>query len=153
MKICIFYTVQSKSTNMSTYTSFRFPIGKDHKEEDELQVLKITAALKDVVIVALTSGFSKTSYLVQDHVRYIKRVQTANSPIAYVKFIARKLFPDESAYNAKIAKIRESYKGKEALLTKLEDLYKLYYSLPKTSPPKRIITKNEAEDLLAELLA
>ncbi|CAB4432701.1 unnamed protein product [Rhizophagus irregularis] len=119
-------------------------------------VLKIIRALKDTIVVALVSGFSKTSYLVQDHVKYIKRIQTANSPISYVKFVARKLFPDNAAYTAKIAKIRKSYKNKQALLDKLEALFELYYNVTKdssTGPPKRTITKNEAENTLAELLA
>ncbi|UZO18710.1 uncharacterized protein OCT59_010022 [Rhizophagus irregularis] len=96
-------------------------------------VLKIIRALKDTIVVALVSGFSKTSYLVQDHVKYIKRIQTANSPVSYVKFVARKLFPDNAAYTAKIAKIRESYKNKQALLDKLEALFELYYNATKDS--------------------
>ncbi|UZO26397.1 uncharacterized protein OCT59_018624 [Rhizophagus irregularis] len=80
-------------------------------------VLKIIRALKDTIVVALVSGFSKTSYLVQDHVKYIKRIQTANSPVSYVKFVARKLFPDNAAYTAKIAKIRECPGKTKALLT------------------------------------
>ncbi|CAB4442466.1 unnamed protein product [Rhizophagus irregularis] len=119
-------------------------------------VHKIICVLKDTIVVALVSGFSKTSYLVQDHVKYIKRIQTANTPVSYVKFVARKLFPDNAAYTAKIAKIRESYKNKQALLDKLEALFELYYNVTKdssTGPPKRAITKNEAEKTLAELLA
>ncbi|CAB4431997.1 unnamed protein product [Rhizophagus irregularis] len=119
-------------------------------------VLKIIRALKDTIVVALVSGFSKTSYFVQDHVKYIKRIQTANSPVSYVKFVARKLFPDNAAYTAKIAKIRESYKNKQALLDKLEALFELYYNVTKdssTGPPKRAITVNEAEKTSAELLA
>ena len=121
----------------------------------EETVLRIIRALKDTVVVALTSGFSKTSYLVQDHVRYIKRIQTAKSPVSYVKFVARKLFPDDAAYTTKIAKIRESYKNKQALLDKLEALFELYYNVTKdssTGPPKHV-TVNEAEKTLAELLA
>ncbi|CAG8774358.1 16254_t:CDS:1 [Rhizophagus irregularis] len=119
-------------------------------------VLKIIRALKDTIVVALVSGFSKTSYLVQDHVKYIKRIQTAKSPVSYVKFVARKLFPDNAAYTAKIAKIHESYKNKQALLDKLEALFELYYNVTKdssTGPPKRAVTMNEAEKTLAELLA
>ena len=122
----------------------------------EETVLRIIRALKDTVVVALTSGFSKTSYLVQDHVRYIKRIQTAKSPVSYVKFVARKLFPDDAAYIAKIAKIRESYKNKQDLLDKLEALFELYYNVTKdssTGPPKRAITVDKAEKTLAELLA
>ncbi|GBC39237.2 hypothetical protein GLOIN_2v1482873 [Rhizophagus irregularis DAOM 181602=DAOM 197198] len=119
-------------------------------------VLKIIHALKDTIVVTLVSGFSKTSYLVQDHVKYIKRIQTAKSPVSYVKFVARKLFPDNAAYTAKIAKIRESYKNKQALLNKLEALFELYYNVTKdslTGPPKQAVTMNEAEKTLAELLA
>ncbi|CAB4413279.1 unnamed protein product [Rhizophagus irregularis] len=109
---------------MSTYTEFTGIGSIDSISEEVIYnasriqlttvshetVLKIIRALKDTIVVALVSGFSKTSYLVQDHVKYIKKIQTANSPISYVKFVARKLFPDNAAYTAKIAKIRESYK-------------------------------------------
>ncbi|GET50375.1 hypothetical protein GLOIN_2v1882940 [Rhizophagus irregularis DAOM 181602=DAOM 197198] len=70
--------------------------------------------------------------------------------------MARKLFPDNAAYTAKIAKIHESYKNKQALLDKLEALFELYYNVTKdssTGPPKRAVTMNEAEKTLAELLA
>ncbi|GET55985.1 hypothetical protein GLOIN_2v1881233 [Rhizophagus irregularis DAOM 181602=DAOM 197198] len=53
-------------------------------------------------------------------------------------------------------KNRESYKNKQALLDKLEALFELYYNATKdssTGPPKRAITKNEAEKTLTELLA
>ncbi|GBC27134.2 hypothetical protein GLOIN_2v1881233 [Rhizophagus irregularis DAOM 181602=DAOM 197198] len=59
--------------------------------------------------------------------------------VSYVKFVARKLFPDNAAYTAKIAKICESYKNKQALLDKLEALFELYYNATKdssTGPPK-----------------
>ena len=156
---------------MSTYTEFASIVNSTESISEEIiydasrgqlttvsheTVLKIIRALKDTIVVALVSGFSKTSYLVQDHVKYIKRIQMANSPVSYVKFVARKLFPDNAAYTAKIAKIRESYKNKQALLDKLEALFELYYNATKdssTGPPKRAITKNEAENTLAELLA
>ncbi|UZO00295.1 uncharacterized protein OCT59_001547 [Rhizophagus irregularis] len=119
---------------MSTYTEFTSIVNSTDSTNEEViyeasriqpsvisdeTVPKIIRALKDTIVVALVSGFSKTSYLVQDHVKYIKRIQMANSPVSYVKFVARKLFPDNAAYTAKIAKIRESYKNKQALLDKL----------------------------------
>ncbi|CAB4405759.1 unnamed protein product [Rhizophagus irregularis] len=160
-QIPIYYKVQGI---MSTYTELASIINSTSEEViyeashvvSNETVLKIIRALKDTIVVALISGFSKTSYLVQDHVKYIKRIQMANSPISYVKFVARKLFPDNAAYTAKIAKIRESYKNKQALLDKLEALFELYYNVTKdssTGPPKRAITMNEAENTLAELLA
>ncbi|GBC27833.2 hypothetical protein GLOIN_2v1878851 [Rhizophagus irregularis DAOM 181602=DAOM 197198] len=142
---------------MSTYTEFASIASRIQPNvvSDET-VPKIIRALKDTIVIALVSGFSKTSYLIQDHVKYIKRIQMANSPVSYVKFVARKLFPDNAAYTAKIAKICESYKNKQALLDKLEAFFELYYNVTKdssTGPPKRAITKNEAEKTLTELLA
>ncbi|CAB4395515.1 unnamed protein product [Rhizophagus irregularis] len=152
---------------MSTYTEFASIVNSTDSTSEEViyeasriqpsvisdeTVPKIIRALKDTIVVALVSGFSKTSYLVQDHVKYIKRIQMANSPVSYVKFVARKLFPDNVAYTAKIAKIRESYKNKQALLDKLEALFELYYNATKdssTGPPKQAITKNEAEKTLS----
>jgi len=145
---------------MSTYTELA-SIDNSRFESDKT-ILEIIDALKDIVIIALMSGFSKTSYLVQDHVKYIKRIKTAKSPISYVKFVARKLFPGDKeardqAYAAKIAKVRESYKNKPALLPKFEALFVLYYDLIKDSAsediPKNAVTWNDAEKTLAELLA
>ncbi|PKB97664.1 hypothetical protein RhiirA5_432694 [Rhizophagus irregularis] len=149
---------------MSTYTKLASIVNSTDSTSEEViyeasriqpnvvsneTVLKIIHALKDTIVVALVSGFSKTSYLIQDHVKYIKRIQTARSPVSYVKFVARKLFSDNVAYTAKIAKIRESYKNKQALLNKLKALFELYYNNATkdslTGPPKRAITKNEAE--------
>ncbi|GBC33457.2 hypothetical protein GLOIN_2v1789389 [Rhizophagus irregularis DAOM 181602=DAOM 197198] len=136
-------------------------IGNNYFESDKT-VLEIINVLKDIVIIALMSGFSKTSYLVQDHVRYINRIKTAKSPISYVKFVARKLFLEDKdardqAYAAKIAKVHESYKNKQALLPKFEALFVLYYDLIKEYAsediPKNAVTWNDAEKTLAELLA
>ncbi|CAG8770536.1 uncharacterized protein OCT59_007618 [Rhizophagus irregularis] len=148
---------------MSTYTEFTGirSIGNNYFESDKT-VLEIINVLKDIVIIALMSGFSKTSYLVQDHVRYINRIKTAKSPISYVKFVARKLFLEDKdardqAYAAKIAKVHESYKNKQALLPKFEALFVLYYDLIKEYAsediPKNAVTWNDAEKTLAELLA
>ncbi|UZO22686.1 uncharacterized protein OCT59_015042 [Rhizophagus irregularis] len=127
---------------MSTYTEFTSIVNSIDSTSEEViyeasriqpsvitdeTVPKIIRALKDTIVVALVSGFSKTSYLVQDHVKYIKRIQTANSPVSYVNS------PD-----------------------KLEALFELYYNATKnssTGPPKRAITANEAEKTLTELLA
>ncbi|UZO07421.1 uncharacterized protein OCT59_027705 [Rhizophagus irregularis] len=140
---------------MSTYTEFASIVNSTDSTSEEViyeashiqpnvvsdeTVPKIIRALKDTIVIALVSGFSKTSYLVQDHVNSWPE----NSS------------PDNAAYTAKIAKIRESYKNKQALLDKLEALFELYYNATKdssTGPPKRAITKNEAEKTLTELLA
>jgi hypothetical protein len=148
---------EQSSTSMLTYEELGFPVTEGRVTYNEkcaleyMRIMDIIKALKDVVVVALTSGFSKTSDFIQDHIKYIKQIQTAKFPIAYTKFVANKLFPDSFAYNAKIAKVRELYKGKEALITKLEILFELYYNLPKDVPPENV-TLNEAEDILAELL-
>ncbi|CAB4411560.1 unnamed protein product [Rhizophagus irregularis] len=68
---------------MSTYTEFASIESIDSISEEIIYdassgqfaiasnetVHKIIRALKDTIVVALVSGFSKTSYLVQDHVK------------------------------------------------------------------------------------
>ena len=66
---------------------------------------KIVNALKALVKTALCNGFSKTSYLVTDHIKYIKKIKSKDNPEAYIRFTARKLFPNELAYLEKIEKI------------------------------------------------
>ncbi|UZO22413.1 uncharacterized protein OCT59_014776 [Rhizophagus irregularis] len=74
---------------MSTYTELASIVNSTDSTSEEViyeasrnqftivsdeTVLKIIRALKDTIVVALVSGFSKTSYLVQDHVKYVKRI-------------------------------------------------------------------------------
>ena len=111
---------------------------------------KIVNALKALVKTALCNGFSKTSYLVTDHIKYIKKIQSSDNPEAYIRFTARKLFPNEQTYLEKVEKIHTKYR--DDVLSRFEDLYTLYYQLSKELPKRRKITSTEADDILAELL-
>ena len=111
---------------------------------------KVVNALKSLVKTALCNGFSKTSYLVTDYIKYIKKIESSDNPEAYIRFTARKLFPNESAYLEKIEKIYAKYQ--DDVLFRFEDLYTLYYQLFKELPKRCKITSTEADDILAELL-
>ena len=113
-------------------------------------VNKVVNALKSLVKMALCNGFSKTSYFVTDHIKYIKKIESRDNPEAYIRFTARKLFPNEPAYLEKITKIHAKYQ--DDVLSQFEDLYTLYYQLSKELPKRRKITSTEADDILAELL-
>ena len=93
---------------------------------------KVVNALKALVKTALCNGFSKTSYLVTDHIKYIKKIESSDNPEAYIRFTARKLFPNEPAYLEKIKKIHAKYQ--DDVLSRFEDLYTLYYQLSKNCP-------------------
>ena len=86
---------------------------------------KVVNALKALVKTALCNGFSKTSYLVTDHIKYIKKIESRDNPEAHIRFTARKLFPNELAYLEKIKKIYAKYQND--VLSRFEDLYTLYY--------------------------
>lgn len=111
---------------------------------------KVVNTLKTLVKTALCNGFSKTSYLVTDHVKYIKRIQSSDNPEAYIRATARKLFPNEQAYLEKVEKIHAKYQ--DDVLSRFEDLYALYYQLSKELPKRHKITSTEADNILAELL-
>jgi hypothetical protein len=53
---------------------------------------KIIDVLKELVKSAIIQGFTKTSFLVRDHIRYIKKIQSANNPEMHVIYTAKKLF-------------------------------------------------------------
>ena len=111
---------------------------------------KVVNALKALVKTALCNGFSKTSYLVTDHIKYIKKIESRDNPEAYIRFTARKLFPNEPAYLEKIEKIHAKYR--DEVLSRFENLYALYYQLSKELPKRRKITSTETNNILAKLL-
>ena len=57
----------------------------------EKHVDKIVNALKALVKMTLCNEFSKTSYLVTDHIKYIKKIKSSDNPEAYIRFTARKM--------------------------------------------------------------
>ena len=113
---------------------------------------EVINALKAIVRTALCQGFSKTSYLVINHIKYIKNIQSADEPERYISFVAKKLFPDEIAVMKKFEYIKLKYK--DDLLYRFEELYTLYHKIARENvpQPKKNISETEAEDILAELL-
>jgi hypothetical protein len=111
---------------------------------------KIIDALKAVVKSALCQGFTKTSFLVCDHIKYIKKIQSANDPELHIIYTAKKLFSSAEAYIEKIDKIHAKYEGD--LLSNFEKLYELYFEIRNEKPQRRKIAPNEADSILADLL-
>ena len=118
----------------------------------ESYITQIKGALRALILEALCSGFSKTSYLVQDHVKYLKRIESAENPDRYIISVSKKLFPNEEAFNSKIRAIHIKYQG--ALISKFEELYQIYYDISKTdtSPWRQPLSMPEAESVLDKLL-
>jgi hypothetical protein len=112
----------------------------------------IKLALVAVVKQALKQGYPKTSKTVKDHVDYANILHKANNPDRYIRYVAKKLFPNESAYNRKNDYFLKYYKGD--LLIKLKELYGLYYELAREEAEivKKAITDAEANELADELL-
>src|ERR1051325_8949826 len=109
---------------------------------------KVIDALKAIIRSALCQGFSKTSYLVINHIKYIK---TADDPERYISFIAKKLFPDDVAFLKRFEYIELKYK--DELLFKFKELYAIYLKIAQEKLPQRKnISEAEADDILAELL-
>ena len=119
-------------------------------------VEQIIDTLKALVKSALCQGFSRTSYLVTNHIKYIKNIRSADNPERYLTYIAKKLFPDETTVLRRFEHIELRYK--DELLYRFKELYALYLNLAreardKTPPqPKKNISETEADDILAELL-
>lgn len=83
---------------------------------------------KAIIKSALCQGFNKTSYLVTNHIKYIKNIQSADDPERYLSFIAKKkLFPDEATILMKFKHIELKYK--DELLYRFKELYTLYLNL------------------------
>ena len=111
---------------------------------------RVIVALKELVKSAICQGFGKNSYLVRDHIKYIKKIEDSNDPEMQIIYTAKKLFPNEEAYLEKTEKVHAKYQDDLAL--KFENLYAIYYQLSKEKPQRRKVSYTEAEDILAELL-
>ena len=130
---------------MSSNTNIE--VTKQNKVSDQ-----IISALRELVITALQSGYNKSSYLVCDHVKYIKNIQTTDDPELYVRRTAKKLFPTDESYYEKVEKINQKFNDKTKLLTSFWQLYLLYHTISKEHLERRIITADEAENILDSLL-
>jgi hypothetical protein len=117
-------------------------------------VNKVIDALKAIVKSALCQGFSKTNYLITNHIQYIKNIKTANDPERYILSVAKKLFPDEEAIINKSKYLKQKYR--DDLLSKFEELYEIYYKIARDQRDQkkmvRTISESEANNILEDLL-
>ena len=136
---------------MSEYIEFGSNIF-EIKKEGKYESLIITA-LKDVIKTALEEGFNKRCNLIRNNIGYIKKIEEAKNPEGYIRYIAKKLFPDAETFHEKSNKIRDRFKDKEVFACKMIAVYRLYYDVLKEGLPARHkISADEAENILAELL-
>lgn len=108
--------------------------------------------LKDVVKELLQGGFDRNSYTVQNHVRYIKRIQSADNPERFIKAVARRLFPNEMAYYEMVQRVHDRYTDNTALSASFDTLYAFYFEISQEKLERRNISATEAESILEELL-
>ena len=80
---------------------------------------KVINALKAIVRLALCQGFSKTSYLVINYIKYIKNIRTADDPERYISLIAKKLFPDEATTLKRFENIQSNIKRKVNVISRM----------------------------------
>ena len=117
-------------------------------------VNKVIDALKAIVKSALCQGFSKTNYLITNHIQYIKNIKTANDPERYILSVAKKLFPDEEAIINKSKYLKQKYR--DDLLSKFEELYEIYYNIARDQRDQKkmvkTISESEANNILEDLL-
>ena len=113
---------------------------------------QVINALKAIVRLALCQGFNKSSYLVTNHIQYIKNIQTANNPEKYISSVAKKLFPDETTIIKKSEYLKSKYR--DDLLSKFEELYILYDKIAREAifQGKKSISVIDADKILKELL-
>ena len=134
-----------------------FPFTNKHPSfiGPEMYLAEIIKALKGVILAGLQDGYGKESYLIKNHVNYIKKIESANNPEGYIRYTAKKLLPNEESYYEKTAKIRAKYSHNPDLAFRIIKVYDLYKHIPKETkeaPPRRKLTEDEAEDVLDELL-
>ena len=111
----------------------------------------IKLALVAVVKQAIRQEYSEKSKVIKEHVDYVNRLAKADKPENYIRYIAKRIFPNEDAYNNKIKYYQKYYK--DDLLTRIEELYALYYELAqeKVKKVKKGITDLEVDTIANEL--
>src|SRR5215469_6847277 len=137
-----------------------FPFTNKHPStiSPETYISKIIDTLKAIILTALQEGYNKESYLVKNHVYYIKKIESANDPEGYIHYTAKKLLPEiessgrRESYTKKIAEIQAKYATNPDLAFRIIKVYDLYNNIPREAPPRRKITEDEAGNILVQLL-
>lgn len=127
-------------------------IRKKKQAMESTIVNKVIDTLRAVIKSALCQGFSKTNYLITNHIQYIKNIKAADNPERYISSIAKKLFPNEETFIKKSKYLKQKYR--DDLLSKFEELYKLYYKIAQEalSQKKKTISEPEANEIIEDLL-
>ncbi|CAG8845176.1 38282_t:CDS:2, partial [Gigaspora margarita] len=86
---------------------------------------------------------------IQDKEQLTKNLHNAVNKDEYIKYTTITLFLNEKAYNKRMTRYRKWYQSKKKLLTKVGDLYNLYYKLSKKDRP---MTKTEIEEAIEDIL-
>ena len=103
-----------------------------------------------IIREALRLRYKKDSKLVIEYVGYVKNLRQSDDPEEYIKSTAIMLFPNEDAYNRKMARYRKWYLNKKDLLTSIENLYSLFYTISKEERP---MAEEEISKTINELIA
>ncbi|GBB88313.1 hypothetical protein RclHR1_14890003 [Rhizophagus clarus] len=94
-------------------------------------ILRILKVKKNVILAGLQDGYSKESYLIKNHVNYIKKIESVNNPEGYIHYTAKKLLPNRELYNKKTAEIQVKYLNNLDLTFRIVRVNDLYYHIPK----------------------
>src|SRR5688572_7637190 len=103
-----------------------------------------------VIREALRLRYKKDSKLIIEYVGYVKNLRQSDDPEEYKKSTAIMLFPNEDAYNRKMARYRKWYLNKKDLLASIENLYSLFYTISKEERP---MAEEEISKTIDELIA
>jgi hypothetical protein len=113
---------------------------------------RVLSALQEVVRMAYRQGYKKDSSFIKRHISYATSLTKVKYPDAYIKSVAKKLIPNEEAYNKKLEELRGYYK--DELFTSLEKLFGLYHEIAQmpAPAPKKIVrpTKEDEDEFLNE---
>jgi hypothetical protein len=82
-----------------------------------------------VIREALRLRYKKDSKLVSEYAGHVKNLRQSDDPEEYIKSTAIMLFPNEDAYNRKMARYRKWYQNKKDLLASIEicTVYSIQY--------------------------
>ena len=75
------------------------------------QAKKVEKALLEVLESAICQKFKENSKFVRDYLSNVKKLQLAENPNGYARYLARKQVPDELSYNTRIEKVQTWYRG------------------------------------------
>ena len=112
----------------------------------------IEKAQLEVMKEGFLARYKTNSKFIKEYAGYVSRLQQEEKENRdeYVKSVATMLFPDEQAYNVKMARYRKWYGLKKNLFKSIEKLYSLFYELSKE---ENLIPENEIDSAIKAAIA